>query len=77
MSAIVLNVISPAEEGAAAIESIRNIDPTVGLIVTSPSLDAAQHLMNGADGPDAVIQKPYTAADMLNSIAQCLGRTVN
>ena len=73
-SAVLLDVAMPVLDGTAALKVIRQNYPTLPVLLMSGYLlDKLDHLVE-LGGPTAVIQKPFSLADLRDGLSKLLNR---
>ena len=74
IKAVVIDVMMPFMEGPATIRALQKLNPEVKVIISS-GLDTDVKATDAvAIGGQAFLPKPYTAGQLLKTLAEVLGR---
>ncbi|PIQ63346.1 MAG: hybrid sensor histidine kinase/response regulator [Bacteroidetes bacterium CG12_big_fil_rev_8_21_14_0_65_60_17] len=71
---IVTDMMMPVMDGSALIKALRRMDPDVPFVAASGIHGNHEVLENGNAGVQAFLEKPYSAAQLLTTIAEVLAR---
>jgi DNA-binding response OmpR family regulator len=76
---VITDILMPEKEGIATIREIRSTGSKVGIIAMSGSLDGTELYlkMAGQLGADAVLPKPFRAAELIEVFNQVLSTAVS
>ncbi len=69
---VLVDMVMPVMDGAAAIEALRSLDPAVRIVATSGYAAPDRMAKVSASGVEQFLPKPYTREALLRSVAQGL-----
>ncbi|MCH8029674.1 MAG: PAS domain S-box protein [Candidatus Dadabacteria bacterium] len=77
IQAVITDMMMPVMDGAATIKALRKIKPELKIIGTSGLNAEDKYLQSSTTGVQAFLSKPYTAAMMLQCLAEILDKSTS